>query len=200
MISYEPAKGHPFAHDPFKALVAPRPIGWISTLSASGAVNLAPYSYFNAVGDRPPMVMFSSTGWKDSVGNIAETGEFVCNIVGKAFAEAMNATSAPFPPDVNEFEAAGLEAEASMKVAPPRVKGIPAALECVAVRQFPLSDRLGQETGNHVVFGEVVAVHIDEAFMIGGRFDTARAGLLARCGYMDYAVADTLFQMGRPRV
>ena len=126
---YEPAKGHHLPHDPFKAIVAPRPIGWISTCDAEGHVNLAPYSFFNAVSERPPMVMFSSGGFKDTVANIQATGEFVCNLVTRALAEKMNLTSASLPHGASEFEFADLTAASSRMVKPPRVAASPAALE-----------------------------------------------------------------------
>ncbi len=137
---YEPRlRNHGLSHDPLKALVAPRPIGWISSVAADGAVNLAPYSFFNMVSDRPPIAMFSSDGRKDSLRNVEETGEFVCNIVTTEFTDAMNTSSAPYPHGVNEFEKAGLAMEASSLVKPPRVKGIAAALECKVTAIQPLA-------------------------------------------------------------
>jgi flavin reductase (DIM6/NTAB) family NADH-FMN oxidoreductase RutF len=130
---YEPPAGHRLAHDPLKAIIAPRPIGWISSIDASGAVNLAPYSFFNMVSDDPPMVMFSSNGWKDSVRNVSETGEFVANLAVRALAEPMNLTSVAVPHDVDEMDLARLEKAPSVLVKPPRVAAAPAALECTCV-------------------------------------------------------------------
>lgn len=196
---YEPgvtASGLP--HDPFKAIVAPRPIGWISTIDAEGRVNLAPYSYFNAIGDRPAMVMFSSSGNKHTVANVAATNEFVCNLATWDLREAMNETSASVPRDVNEFELAGLSMAPSRLVRPPRVAESPAALECRAVTMFRPVDLDGRQTEQYVVIGQVVGIHIDDAALRDGRFDMAAARTIARCGYMDYAVVDALFAMHRP--
>ena len=196
---YETARNdHGLPHDPFKAIVAPRPIGWISSISASGQVNLAPYSFFNGLTSRPPTVMFSSEGWKDSVSNVAETGEFVCNLATFDLRLAVNATSAPLPRGVSEFEAAGLTPVASRLVKPPRVGESPVALECKVLQVIPLADLDGRKTGVHVTFGQVVGVHIDEAMIVDGQFDMTRARSIARCGYRDYAVVDELFQMMRP--
>ena len=147
---YEPAKGHNLPHDPFKAIVAPRPIGWISSQDAEGRLNLAPYSFFNAVCDRPPMVMFSSSGWKDSVANIKATGEFVCNLVTRPLAEKMNQTSATLPHGASEFDFAGLAAAPSRIVSPPRVAGAPAALECKLVEIIQLHDLSGARLEQYV--------------------------------------------------
>lgn len=196
---YETARNdHGLPHDPFKAIVAPRPIGWITSISAAGAVNLAPYSFFNAVSSRPPMVMFSSEGEKDTVAFIRETGEFVCNLVTYDLREAMNATSAPLPRGVNEMEAAGLAAAPCRLVKPPRVAAAPCALECKLLQIMPLADLDGRPTGNHVVFGQVVGVHIDTQFLRDGVLDTAAMRPIARCGYHDYALTDALFAMRRP--
>ena len=197
---YEPAKGHGLPHDPFKAIVAPRPIGWISSRDAEGRVNLPPYSFFNAVSDRPPMVMFSSGGWKDSVANIQATGEFVCNLVTRALAERMNLTSAALPHGVNEFEFAGLAAAPSCIVAPPRVAEAPAALECKLVQVVQLHARDGSALSQYVTFGEVVGVHIDRAFLKDGIFDLLATHPIQRAGYTaDYTEAVLGFRMDRPK-
>lgn len=197
---YEPRLGHGLPHDPFKAIVAPRPIGWISTLDAEGRVNLAPYSFFNGVCDAPPMVMFSSSGRKDSQRNVEATGEFVASLATRALAEAMNRTSAPLPRGVNEFEHAGLAAAPSRVVKPPRVAAAPAAMECKLVHVVPLSDVDGRPTPNTLLVGQVVGVHIDRAYLKDGLFDMAAARTIARCGYLaDYAEVASLFQMGRPK-
>ena len=197
---YEPASGHGLPHDPFKAIVAPRPIGWISTLDLEGRPNLAPYSFFNAVGTAPPMVMFSSEGWKHSVANAKSTGEFVCNFAGYALRDAMNVTSAPVSSQVDEFARAGLEPAPSRLVKPPRVAASPAALECRVLAVQELADLEDRPAACFVVFGQVVGVHIDEAFLTeNGQFDTGKAAALARCGYKDYAAVFETFTMSRPR-
>lgn len=185
-------------HDPFKAIVAPRPIGWITSVNAAGAVNLAPYSFFNAVGSRPPMVMFSSEGMKDTAAFVAETMEFVCNLATFDLRHAMNATSAPLPRGTSEFAAAGLTPAPSRLVRPPRVAEAPVALECKAVEVKALTDVDGRPMGNHMVIGQVVGVHVDEAFVVDGMFDMTRARTIARCGYKDYAVVTELFALDRP--
>ena len=197
---YEPSKGHGLPHDPFKAIVAPRPIGWISTLDAQGRVNLAPYSFFNAVCDRPPMVMFSSSGWKDTVSNIQATGEFVCNLVTRPLAEKMNQTSAALPHGVNEFEFAQLDAEPSRMVKPPRVAEAPAALECKLSQIVQLRSADGSALEQYMTIGEVVGVHIDRAYINEGLFDLLATHPIQRAGYTaDYTEATTGFHMQRPR-
>ena len=197
---YEPSKGHSLPHDPFKAIVAPRPIGWISSCDIEGHVNLAPYSFFNAVCDRPPMVMFSSSGWKDSIANIQATGEFVCSLVTRALAEQMNLTSAALPPGVDEFEFAGLEAAPSRMVKPPRVAGAPAALECKLAQILHLKNAEGAALEQYVAIGEVVGVHIDRAYLKDGIFDLLATHPVQRAGYVsDYTEAVSGFQMGRPK-
>lgn len=196
---YEPAKGHSLPHDPFKAIVAPRPIGWISTQDAAGRVNLAPYSYFNAVCDRPPMVMFSSSGWKDTVSNIQATGEFVCNLVTRALAEKMNQTSAALPHGVNEFEFANLAAAPSRIVKPPRVAESPAVLECKLVQIVQLHAADGSALNQYVTIGEVVGVHISRAYLDNGIFDLLSTHPVQRAGYVsDYTEATIGFHMTRP--
>jgi flavin reductase (DIM6/NTAB) family NADH-FMN oxidoreductase RutF len=200
---YEPRHGHGLPHDPFKACVAPRPIGWISTLSAGGVPNLAPFSYFNAVLDFPPTVMFSASGphkeggVKDSALNAEATGEFVYNVATWALREAMNQSSAAVPREVDEFELAGLAKAPSRLVKPWRVAASPVQLECKTVRVLSLpTSKPGVE--NRVVFGEVVGVHIDESVLVDGHLDLTRVQPIARCGYQDYAVVESLFPMPRP--
>ena len=196
---FEPDNSRDFLpHSPFKAIVAPRPIGWISTLSVDGVANLAPYSYFNAVSSRPDMVMFSSQEWKDSIENIDKTGEFVCNYVSDAFTDAMNASSTPAPPGISEFDVAGLEKITGEKVKAPRIKGVPAALECRKTDIFELKDLEGNPSNHFMVIGQVVGVHIDEAFITDGRFDVAKAKPLTRMGYMDYQRFGEMFELNRP--
>jgi flavin reductase (DIM6/NTAB) family NADH-FMN oxidoreductase RutF len=196
---YEPQAGHRLAHDPLKAIIAPRPIGWISSVDAAGAVNLAPYSFFNMVADDPPMVMFSSNGWKDSVRNVSETGEFVANLAVRFLAEQMNLSSAAVPPEVDEMDLANLEKAPSVLVRLPRVAAAPAALECKCVSIQRLQGIGGVESSNYMVLGQIVGVHIDPAFLNDGIFDTAAARPLGRCGYRgDYAEVTSLFEMVRP--
>ncbi len=193
------ARDHGLPHDPFKALVAPRPVGWISTRGLDGAVNLAPYSFFNAVSDRPPMVAFSSDGRKDAVAFVEETGEFVCSLCTFDLREQMNATSAPLPRGTSELDHAGLTAAPSRLVRPPRVAEAPAALECRHVQTVPLKG--GDGLGRYLlVIGEVVGVHIDDRFIVDGIVDTAAMRPIARSGYRDYFVAtpETRFSITRP--
>lgn len=196
---YEPSKGHGLPHDPIKAIVAPRPIGWISTRSAGGLINLAPYSFFNIIASDPNIVFFSSEGEKDSATFARETGEFVASLVGRALAEKMNATGVNAPRGVNEFDYAGLEPAASRLVQPPRVAGALAALECKVTEIIRPKGLDGRPTGQFMVFGEVVGVHIDEAMLTDGLFDIVKAGTVSRLGYMDYAAVTETFAMRRPR-
>jgi flavin reductase (DIM6/NTAB) family NADH-FMN oxidoreductase RutF len=198
-MHYDPRTGnHGLPHSPFYALVVPRPIGWITSLSETGVVNLAPYSFFNAVASDPPIVMFSSSGRKDSLVNIEKTGEFVCNLATWELREEMNLTSGRHAPDVSEPEIAGLEMVSSLSVKPPRVKRSPAALECRLLRTLDLTDVDGVKVGSTVVFGEVVQVYIDDAVIIDGRVDLEKIRPLSRLGYSDYATIDTIFSMKRP--
>ena len=267
---YETEKNdHGLPHNPFKAIVAPRPIGWISTLDKDGKANLAPYSFFNAVCDTPPIVMFSSTGYKDSVSNIDATGEFVCNMANLGLKDEMNQTSASVAHEISEFDLAGLEMAASRLVKAPRVaKAVTAleckhlqtlrlktltgefvcnmanlglkdemnqtsasvaheisefdlaglemaasrlvkaprvakavtALECKHLQTLRLKTLTGDDTDSYVVFGQVVGVHIDESVIVDGKVDVTLYKPLSRLGYMDYAVVNEVFQMGRPKV
>lgn len=196
--SYSPAEGHGLRHDPAKGLVAPRPIGWISSVSAAGAGNLAPYSFFNMVADSPPVLAFSSSGEKDSVRNIRETGEFVHNVVTADFAAAMNQTSASYGPEVFEAEAAGIAMLASDLVRPMRVAGAAAAFECRLVEIVPVRTAAGVETGSLLVMGEAVRIHIRQDLIVDGMLAESRLTLLARHGHVNYSAADTLTQMRRP--
>jgi len=196
---YEPNKGHPFPHNPSKAIVAPRPIGWISTLSAQGVPNLGPYSFFNMISDRPFSVMFASDTPKDSAHNAVATGEFVVNLASRDLAEKVNASSIDAPPEVNEFEHAGVEMAPCVIVKAPRVAAAHAALECKVSMAFHPKDAAGNEMETFIVMGEVVGVHIDDRVIRDGRFDASLAGNLARLGYFDYLAVDELFEMRRPR-
>lgn len=191
-------RDHGLRFDPFKAIVAPRPIGWISSLDKEGRANLAPYSYFNAVSERPHIVMFSSAGRKDSVENIEATGEFVCSLTTWDLRQEVNLSSAVLPRGESEFESTGLKTAPSRLVKPPRVADAPAALECKLIKTDPLAGLDGEWSGSVIVYGEVVGIHIDDAFVRDGRFDMAKARTIARCGYMDYAVVESLFEMIRP--
>jgi flavin reductase (DIM6/NTAB) family NADH-FMN oxidoreductase RutF len=197
---YEPDKRDRslLPHDPFKAIVAPRPIGWVTSVSSNGQVNLAPYSFFNGVSSSPNVVMFSSEGLKDSATFIEETREFVCNLATWDLREAMNATSAPLPRGVNEMERAGLKPAPSRLVKPPRIAASPCALECRLLRIVTLESLDGTTLDCHVVFGQVVGVHIEDRFIIDGRLDTAAMKPIARCGYDEYAVVEGVFSMQRP--
>lgn len=190
----ENSHGLPF--DPFKALVVPRPIGWISSLSASGVANLAPYSFFNAVSNRPNIVMFSSGGRKDSAANIEATGEFVCNMATWDLREAMNQSSANVGADIDEFELAGLDKAPSRLVKPPRVAASPVAFECTYLQTVELPPSNGAP--NLVVFGQVIGIHIDDDVIQDGKVDVTRFKPIARLGYNDYAVVEELFEMVRP--
>ncbi len=199
------ARAPGLAHDPFKALAVPRPIGWIATVDAAGVPNLAPYSFFNAVSARPPMVLFSSGGTKDSLRNILANGEFTCSIASQALTDAMNLSSAPVAPGVNEFALAGLGEGASMLVKPPRVAEAPAAFECRLWRTIDLPVPPGrpggpEPVGYTMVIGEVVAVYIDDQYIRDGIVDTGAMRPLARLGYMDYAVVSpvSMFTLNRP--
>lgn len=196
---YEPSRGHGLPHDPFKALVSPRPIGWISTIGKDGALNLAPYSFFNALAGKPPLVWFSSEGQKDSASFAGETSEFVASLVGRTLAEKMNRSSVNAPRGVSEFGYAGLTAAPSRLVAPPRVGEAPAALECKVTEIFRPKGLDGNQTDVFVVVGEVVGVHIDEAYLTDGLFDVVKAGNVSRLGYMDYSSISEIFSMRRPR-
>lgn len=196
---FEPKLGHGLPHDPFKAIIAPRPIGWISTVDARGVVNLAPYSYFNAFSTRPPILGFSSEKESDSLHNAQQTGEFVFNLVTEPLALAMNATSEAVPPEVDEMKLAGLKPAPSRIVRAPRVAASPASMECKVTTILRLRDLNGAPTRAHLVLGEVVGIHIDRAFLRDGKFDTAGAHPLARCGYLsDYVIVKELFDMPRP--
>jgi flavin reductase (DIM6/NTAB) family NADH-FMN oxidoreductase RutF len=198
-LFYEPMKGHGLPHDPFKAIVAPRPIGWISARSAEGAVNLAPYSFFNALSTRPYLVWFSSEGDKDSVTFARETGEFVVNLVSRNLTEEMNKSSVDAPRGVSEFGYSGLTAAPCVVVAAPRVAEAVAALECKVTEIHEPRDLAGNHAGVWVVTGEVVGIHIDETVMTDGLFDAVKAGNVARLGYMDYSAVTETFAMRRPR-
>jgi len=198
--SYEPRGGHGLPHDPFNAIVGPRPIGWVSTRSRAGQVNLAPYSFFNAFNYVPPIVGFASIGRKDSLAHIEETGEFVWNLATRPLAEQMNASCAAVPRDVNEFELAGLTPVASQRVAPPRVGESPVAFECKLSQLIQLQAADGQAVDTWLVLGEVVQIHIARSLLVNGIYDTAAGQPILRGGGpADYFALGQKFLMRRPR-
>lgn len=195
---------HGLPHNPFNALVVPRPIGWISSMDRDGRVNLAPYSFFNAVAYTPPQVMFSGTGahaaggFKDTIKNIEETGEFVCNLVTQELAEAMNLSSTAAPREIDEFDVAGVHKAPSALVKPPRVRESPAHLECTLVRVVEIETVDPVTAPNRIVIGKVVGIHIDDAVLTDGLVDMAKLKPVARLGYMDYTPVTEVFAMQRP--
>jgi flavin reductase (DIM6/NTAB) family NADH-FMN oxidoreductase RutF len=199
---YEPRAGHGLPHDPFNAIVGPRPIGWISSHSTAGILNLAPYSFFNAFNYVPPIVGFASIGWKDSVHNIEETGEFCWNLATRPLAEQMNQTCAAVPPDTDEFALAGLTPAASSVVSVPRVAESPVAFECRLSQLIQLQRADGEQVPTWLVLGEVVGVHIARALLKDGVYDTAAAEPILRGGgpadYFTIGHAQ-LFRMFRPK-
>lgn len=193
---------HGLPHDPFKALAVPRPIGWISTVSKDGAPNLAPYSFFNAVAEKPHYVVFGSGGIKDSLANIEETKEFVCNIATYDLRHQMNMSSATVPRGVDEFKLAGLTAVKGNLVSAPRVKEAAAAFECRLHQVVPMPGVGRYKQGYFLVIGLVVGIHIDDKYIKDGLIDTGAMKPIARLGYMDYAVVtpETMFSINRPEV
>ena len=197
---YETASNaHGLRHDPYKAIAVPRPIGWISTVGKDGVCNLAPYSFFNAVSEKPHYVVIGSTGLKDTQRNIAETGEFVCSMATYDLRTHMNVTSAPVAPEVDEFPLGELTAAKSTLVKPPRVKESPAAFECVHWQTLELPNPNGP-TNSALIIGRIVGIYIDDRFIKDGLVDTGGMRPIARMGYMDYAVVtpETMFTMTRP--
>jgi flavin reductase (DIM6/NTAB) family NADH-FMN oxidoreductase RutF len=198
---YEPRLGHRLKHEPFNAIVGPRPIGWISSVSAEGAVNLAPYSFFNGFNYSPPIIGFSSIGWKDTVANVESTGEFCWNLATRSLAQAMNLTCAPAPPDIDEFEVAGLTKTAGRLVKAPMVLESPVNFECRLTQMIQLETADRGKVDTWLVLGEVVAVHIDPQMITDGVYETATARPILRAGRLgDYfeTVPETMFHMVRP--
>lgn len=199
LMFYTPENRDPsLKYDPIKAIVAPRPIGWISTLSDNGTANLAPYSFFNAVGGMPPMLMFASEGVKDTARNASATGEFVFNYASKNLSEEMNLSSVNAPAGVSEFEHYGIEAADSKIVDPPRVAKANAAMECKVTSVIETNDVEGNLTGAVIIIGQVVGVHINDAMLRDGRFDVSLAEPVSRLGYMDFGLTSDLHEMIRP--
>jgi flavin reductase (DIM6/NTAB) family NADH-FMN oxidoreductase RutF len=196
---YDPQGDHGLAHDPFKAILAPRLIGWIASRSAQGQVNLAPYSFFGAFAANPKIIGFSSESYKDTIRNIEETGEFTWNLTSLPLAEAMNRSAAPVGPEVNEFELAGLTQVPGRHVKVPRVGESPAALECKLLKVLQLDGLDGQRVKNWITFGQVVGVHIRHEYLSDGLFNLQAAQPILRAGYRgDYAVMGDMFEMLRP--
>jgi len=196
---YRYEDGHGLPYDPLKAIVAPRPIGWISSRAADGRVNLAPYSFFNMISTRPCLIMFASEGRKDSVSFIEETREFAANLVSENLSVAMNATSVNAPRGISEFEYSGLTPAACTLIGAPRVAESFATLECVVTDIQNPKDRHGRPVASIMVIGEVVGVHIDEAILTNGLVDMTKARPVSRLGYMDFASVSETFQMFRPK-
>lgn len=199
-VFYRPEDGHGLPHNPFNALITPRPIGWISTRDADGRDNLAPYSFFNGVAYTPPQVMFANTGTKsdrdgakDSGSNIRETGVFCVNIVAQAMTDAMNISTEGFAAGVDEFEKAGLEKAECESINCPRVAAAPAAMECKLTKIVELPG-----AANKVVFGEVTGIYINDACLTDGKLDITKYHPLARMGYRDYTVVEKVFTLARP--
>ena len=200
MHFYEPRLGHGLPHDPFNAIVGPRPIGWISSQDSDGQLNLAPYSFFNAFNYTPPLIGFASVGAKDTLRNIEQTGEFVWNLATRDLAEQMNLSSAPLPPGVSEFERAGLATAPSRIVQVPRVATSPVSFECRRSQIIQLQSAAGEPVDSWLILGEVVGVHIDETLLVHGIYDTAAARPVLRGGgASDYFELGELFRMSRPK-
>jgi flavin reductase (DIM6/NTAB) family NADH-FMN oxidoreductase RutF len=196
---YDPREGHGLPHDPFKAILAPRVIGWISTCNAKGQANLAPYSFSGGFSENPKVIAFSSDGYKDSVRNIEETGEFTWNLTSKNLAQAMNRSSAPVAAEVNEFELAGLTQVPGRLVKSPRVGESPASFECKLLQILRLKDLEGKPIHNWIAIGQVVGVHIREEFLEQGCFNIKAAQPILRAGYQgDYFELGNKFEMVRP--
>ena len=199
---YEPKKGHPFKIDPYKALVFPRPIGWISSLSKQGIANLAPYSYFNAVADEPPQVMFCSNGdsayggFKDSLSNILSTKEFVVNFATSTTRDAMNISSSNYKPDEDEFVAAKLKKRKSKLVKPPSVNDSPVNLECKLLKTLKL--KTNTKKISTMVIGEIIGIYINNKFIKNGRIDSVSMRYISRMGYSEYSTISSKFNLKRP--
>ena len=198
---YNPESGHKLPHDPFKAIVAPRPIGWISSIDKEKNVNLAPYSFFNAISDNPPMVMFSITGikknensLKDTLKNITDTKCFVVNIVSKELLNQMNETSGNYSKETDEFILSKLEKSNCVNIDVPRVKKSPASLEC---KLYKIVELPGLR--NNMVLGKVIGVHIDDKYLQKGILDVLTFNPVARMGYKDYTMINTKFELERPK-
>ena len=198
---YEPAQGHGLRHDPFNAIVGPRPIGWVSTVDAAGVANLAPYSFFNAFNYTPPIIGFATIGWKDSAANVAGTGVFSWSLATRPLAAKMNLTCAPAPAEIDEFDVAGLTRAPSRRIAAPRVLESPVNFECRLSQLVQLQSAGGRSLETWLVLGEVVTIWIDRAYIRDGVYDTAAAHPILRAGRLgDYAeiTPQAMFEMPRP--
>jgi flavin reductase (DIM6/NTAB) family NADH-FMN oxidoreductase RutF len=197
------SNNHGFPHDPFKAIVTPRPIGWIGSVDKGGVANLAPHSYFNAISDNPYFVIFGSITYKDTVRNIEETGDFTCSLVSEDLFDEMNSSSVPADPKIDEFNLAGIKKEPGKLVKSSFVKGCTAALECKLWKtiDIPGSDR-SKLTGNYSIIGEVIGIHINDKYIKDGMFNTKKVRPIARLGYMDYGVVgeENIFSKNRPKL
>ena len=198
-MQYDPrSEPHKLKHNPATALVVPRPIGWITTIGPTGTVNLAPYSFFNIVASNPPFVIFSSSTRKHSQANAETSGEFVLNMATYDLREEMNLTSGAYGDSVSEPELARLEMAPSRYVKPPRVTRSPIALECNYLKTIEMVGSTGKQSTSSLVLGEVINVYIDDSVIVDGQIDVSRIRPIARLGYMDYSVVDTVFSMMRP--
>lgn len=195
---YTAQEPHGLPFDPFKAIIAPRPIGWIGSCDEAGRVNLAPYSFFNAVASRPNMIAFASEGLKDSARNTRDTREFTFSLATLPLAQKMNLSSASLEEGRNEFDFAGLTMAPSRLVRPPFVEESPAAFECKVTSFIQLQDIDGRPMDKYLIVGQVVATHIKDEFITGGRFDAVKARTIARCGYNDYATLNEQWELVRP--
>lgn len=195
---YRADEPHGLPFDPFKAIISPRPIGWIGTLNADGIPNLAPYSFFNAVSSRPNMIAFASEGFKHSARNARDTGEFSFSLASLPLAQAMRLSAEKVADNVDEFETAGLERGEPEVISAPFVKSSPAALECKLAHFMELNDIAGNSTDRFLVIGQVVAVHIRDEFIVDGRFDAVKSRPIARQGYGGYSSVDAVWNMPRP--
>jgi len=202
-VFYKTCEPHGLPHDPFKSCIVPRPIAWVTSIHPNGAINLAPFSFFNALASDPPIVMIAFTGYhqhggeKDTLHNIKTSGEFVVNMVPLALKDAMNATTAPFDHGVSELEMAGLTAEPSALVKPPRVAEAPIHLECEFFQEIELPCTL-EDSINCTILGKVLGVHINDAVLSDGLIDLDKIKPLARLGYQEYTAVDNIFKMTRP--
>ena len=200
---YKTGEPHGLPHDPFKSCIVPRPIAWVSTIHPNGAINLAPFSFFNALASDPPIVMIAFTGYhqhggvKDTLHNIKASGEFVINIVPHALMDAMNLTTAPLQHGVSELDFAGLTAEPSALVKPPRVAQAPIHLECEFFQEIELPCTL-EDSINRTILGKVLGIHIKDEVLTDGLVDLNKIKPLARLGYQEYTAVDNIFKMMRP--
>jgi len=200
-LFYEPKKGYPLDENPFAALVFPRPIGWISTLSKNGIANLAPYSFFNAIAYEPPQVMFSATGFhsqgglKDSIANVLSNNEFVVNLATKKLKTQVNQTSIDAPHGIDEFNVFNLKKRKSRIVKPPLIAESPVNLECRLFKKIDLKTKVKNQ--NIMIIGEVVGIHIDDKFIKKGKIDSLAMRAISRMGYAEYSEVYSKFFMER---